>query len=116
MADPQPHIAVHELTLAYGDRVVLRDLDFSVKRGQVFIVMGGSGCGKSTVLRHLIGLGEPAKGDVFYGGVNFTRAAAGERAAILRRVGVLYQSGAVVGWVTPADHPRTCWRTRRMRE
>src|SRR5437660_2841915 len=104
MADPQPHIAVHELTLAYGDRVVLRDLDFSVKRGQVFIVMGGSGCGKSTVLRHLIGLGEPAKGDVFYGDVNFTRAAAGEREAILRRVGVLYQSGALWSSMTLAEN------------
>ncbi len=104
MADPQPHIAVHELTLAYGDRVVLRDLDFSVKRGQVFIVMGGSGCGKSTVLRDLIGLGEPAKGDVFYGDVNFTRAAAGEREAILRRVGVLYQSGALWSSMTLAEN------------
>src|SRR6266478_1762039 len=104
MADPQPHIAVHDLTLAYGDRVVLRDLDFSVKRGQVFIVMGGSGYGKSTVLRHLIGLGEPAKGDVFYGDVNFTRAAAGEREAILRRVGVLYQSGALWSSMTLAEN------------
>src|SRR2546422_9019845 len=104
MADPRPHIAAHELTLAYGDRVVLRDLDFSVKRGQVFIVMGGSGCGKSTVLRHLIGLGEPAKGDVFYGDVNFTMAAAGEREAILRRVGVLYQSGALWSSMTLAEN------------
>jgi len=45
MADPRAHIVVHALTLAYGDRVVLTDLDFSVKRGQVFIVMGPSGCG-----------------------------------------------------------------------
>src|SRR5206468_9989797 len=52
-ADPRAHIVVHALTLAYGDRVVLTDLDFSVKRGQVFIVMGPSGCGKSTVLRNL---------------------------------------------------------------
>src|SRR5437763_15364637 len=104
MADPQPHIAVHALTLAYGDRVVLTDLDFSVKRGQVFIVMGPSGCGKSTVLRNLIGLDEPAKGDVFYGDVNFTRAAAGEREAILRRVGVLYQIGAMWRSMTLAEN------------
>jgi len=104
MADPQAHIVVHALTLAYGDRVVLTDLDFSVKRGQVFIVMGASGCGKSTVLRNLIGLDEPAKGDVFYGDVNFTRAAAGEREAILRRVGVLYQSGALWSSMTLAEN------------
>jgi phospholipid/cholesterol/gamma-HCH transport system ATP-binding protein len=104
MADPQAHIVVHALTLAYGDRVVLTDLDFRVKRGQVFIVMGPSGCGKSTVLRNLIGLDEPAKGDVFYGDVNFTRAAAGEREAILRRVGVLYQSGALWSSMTLAEN------------
>src|SRR5437867_871735 len=104
MADPRAHIVVHALTLAYGERVVLTDLDFSVKRGQVFIVMGPSGCGKSTVLRNLIGLDEPAKGDVFYGDVNFTRAAAGEREAILRRVGVLYQSGALWSSMTLAEN------------
>src|SRR6266849_7002378 len=104
MADPQAHIVVHALTLAYGDRVVLTDLDFRVKRGQVFIVMGASGCGKSTVLRNLIGLDEPAKGDVFYGDGNFTRAAAGEREAILRRVGVLYQSGALWSSMTLAEN------------
>src|SRR6058998_1416611 len=80
MADPRAHIVVHALTLAYGDRVVLTDLDFSVKRGQVFIVMGPSGC------------------------VNFTRAAAGEREAILRRVGVLYQSGALWSSMTLAEN------------
>jgi len=57
--------------------------------------MGGSGSGKSTVLRHVIGLGEPVKGAVFYGGVDFTTATADERNAILRRIGVLFQSGAL---------------------
>src|ERR1051326_5645782 len=104
MAHLPGHISVHELTLAYGDRVILANLDFTVRRGGVFIVMGGSGCGKSTVLRHLIGLGEPAKGEVFYDDVNFTRATVGEREAILRRVGVLYQSGALWSSMTRAEN------------
>jgi len=104
MADLPGHISVHELTLAYGDRVILANLDFTVRRGGVFIVMGGSGCGKSTVLRHLIGLAEPAKGEVFYDDVNFTRATVGERETILRRVGVLYQSGALWSSMTLAEN------------
>src|SRR5690349_8165430 len=54
--DPDAHITVRDLTLAYGDFVVMRDLDFVVKRADVFMIMGGSGCGKSTLLRALLGL------------------------------------------------------------
>ena len=64
----QPHISVRDLTMAYGDFVIQRDLDFAIERGSIFIVMGGSGCGKSTLLRHMIGLVEPARGEVLYGG------------------------------------------------
>ena len=104
MAEPQAHIGVRDLTVAYGDHVVLTNLDFTIERGEIFIIMGGSGCGKSTVLRHLIGLGEPAKGNVFYGTVNFTTATADEREAVLRRVGVLYQSAALWSSMTLAGN------------
>jgi phospholipid/cholesterol/gamma-HCH transport system ATP-binding protein len=50
------HIAVTDLTMAYGNFVVMRDLNFTIGKGEVFIIMGGSGCGKSTLMRHLIGL------------------------------------------------------------
>ena len=95
MTATPPPLAVHGLTLGYGDRVVLKDVEFTVKRGEIFVIMGGSGSGKSTVLRHLIGLGEPVKGAVLYGGVDFTTATTDRRNAILRRIGVLYQSGAL---------------------
>jgi len=90
-----PAIAVRGLTMAYGDFVLQRDLDFIVSRGDIFVIMGGSGCGKSTLLRHMIGLNEPAKGEVFYGDESFTRAAPERRRELLRRIGVLYQSGAL---------------------
>ena len=63
----EAHITVRDLTMAYGSFVLMRDLNFTVNRGDIFIIMGGSGCGKSTLLRHLIGLIEPAKGEIFYG-------------------------------------------------
>jgi phospholipid/cholesterol/gamma-HCH transport system ATP-binding protein len=89
------HIVVRNLTMAYGDFVVMRDLNFSIRIGEIFIIMGGSGCGKSTLLRHLIGLEQPAVGEIFYGERNFTRAGPAERARLLRRFGVLYQNGAL---------------------
>jgi len=60
--------------MAYGDFLIQRDLNFTINRGDVFIIMGGSGCGKSTLLRHLIGLQPPAKGDVFYEQQSFWQA------------------------------------------
>jgi phospholipid/cholesterol/gamma-HCH transport system ATP-binding protein len=100
----QPHITVQGLTLAYGERVVLRDLDFTIKRGKVFVLMGGSGCGKSTLLRALIGLLEPAAGEVSYGATSFTKAEPADRDRILRRLGVLYQSGALWSSMTLAEN------------
>jgi len=100
----RPHISVRDLTMAYGGFVVMRDLNFTIDRGDVFIIMGGSGSGKSTLLRHLIGLEEPAKGEIFYGEENFTRADNAGRQAILRRVGVLFQSGALWSSMTLAEN------------
>lgn len=102
--DPQAHITVRRLTMAYGDFVLMRDLDFSIRRGDVFIIMGGSGCGKSTLLRHLIGLNEPAQGEVFYGEENFTRADPEARQRILRRCGVLFQGGGLWSSMTLAEN------------
>ena len=100
----EPQILVRDVTMAYGSFVLMRDLNFVVRRGDIFIIMGGSGCGKSTVLRHLIGLKEPAAGEIFYGDINFTRAESQERERLLRRFGVLYQSGALWSSMTLAEN------------
>jgi phospholipid/cholesterol/gamma-HCH transport system ATP-binding protein len=97
-------ISVANLTMAYGDFVVMRDLNFSVNRGDVFIIMGGSGCGKSTLLRHLIGLKPPARGQVFYGDVSLWEAEPQEQDRIMRNFGVLYQSGALWSSMTLAEN------------
>ena len=97
-------IAVRDMTMAYGSFVLMRDLNFVVRRGDIFIVMGGSGCGKSTVLRHLLGLKEPAKGEIFYRDFNFTRATPEQRELLMRRFGILYQGGALWSSMTLAEN------------
>lgn len=100
----RPVIEVRGLTMAYGERTIQRDLAFTVNRGDIFIIMGGSGCGKSTLLRHLIGLQRPAAGAVAYDGIDFWSAAPEERQRIMRRFGVLYQSGALWSSMTLAEN------------
>ena len=98
------HITVSHLTMAYGSFVLMRDLNFTINHGDVFIIMGGSGCGKSTLLRHLIGLNEPAQGNIYYGDENFTRADPSTRQEMVRRMGVLFQSGALWSSMTLAEN------------
>src|SRR5262245_4662155 len=100
----EPVIRVKNLTMAYGDNVVMKDLNFEIRRGDIFIIMGGSGCGKSTLMRHLVGLETPARGEVFYGDLNFSHADEEERNAILQRVGVMYQGGALFSSMTLAEN------------
>ena len=104
MTHSEARIAVQNVTMAYGDFVIQRDLNFSVKAGEIFIIMGGSGCGKSTVMRALIGLKAPARGDVLYDGKNFWKAEPSERERMNRRFGVCYQSGALWSSMTLAEN------------
>ena len=103
-ANNEPHIIVNDLTMAYGTFVVQRDLTFTVNRGDIFIIMGGSGCGKSTLLRHMIGLQAPAKGTVNYGDVSFWEVEPAGRERLMRRFGILYQSGALFSSMTLAEN------------
>ncbi len=91
----ETHIRVKNLTMAYGDFVIQRDLDFTIRRGDVFIIMGGSGCGKSTLLKHLIGLMVPAKGEIWFDDIDFWHAPPHRQEMLKRRFGVLFQSGAL---------------------
>lgn len=98
------HIEVRNLTAAYGERIIQQNLNFTVARGDTFIIMGGSGSGKSTVLRHLIGLQRPAKGEVRINNINFTAAPPEVQARIKRNMGVLFQSGALFSSMTLAEN------------
>jgi phospholipid/cholesterol/gamma-HCH transport system ATP-binding protein len=101
---PQPHIEVRGLTMAYGSRVIQKDLDFTVNRGDIFVIMGGSGCGKSTLLKHMIGLYEPAAGEILYGGASFQRADDEERDRMRRGWGITYQGGGLFSAMTLAEN------------
>ncbi len=100
----QPILQVRQLDLSYDDHVVMQDLNFSVNRGEIFVVMGGSGCGKSTLLKVLIGLKQPAKGQILYDNEDFWAADHAHQQVILKRFGVLYQSGALWSSLTVGEN------------
>jgi phospholipid/cholesterol/gamma-HCH transport system ATP-binding protein len=104
MDQKDAHITIQNLTMAYGDFVVMRDLNFTINRGDIFIVMGGSGCGKSTLMRHMIGLKSPTKGKVLYEDVSFWDADPEEKEHLMQRFGILYQSGALWSSMTVAEN------------
>jgi phospholipid/cholesterol/gamma-HCH transport system ATP-binding protein len=95
---------VRDLTLGYGDFVVQRDLDFAVNRGDIFVVMGGNGCGKTTLMRALVGLQAPLAGAVRYGGEDFWAAPGHVRRQLMRRLGILFQGGALWSSLTLAEN------------
>jgi len=99
-----PHIAVSDLTIGYGDFVVQRGLDFVVNKGDIFVIMGGNGCGKTTLMRALIGLQRPLQGSVRYSGEDFWGASEEDRQRLKHRLGVLFQSGALWSSLTLADN------------
>ncbi len=104
MNQADAHITVTDLTMAYGDFVIQRDLSFTIRRGDIFIIMGGSGCGKSTLMRVLNGLKAPAAGQVLIDGENLWDIDEEQRERVMRRFGVMYQSGALWSSLTLAEN------------
>lgn len=100
-------IRVEHLTAKYDEnRVILDDISFDVKAGEIFIILGGSGCGKTTLLHHMIGLLTPAAGKIYIDNADIVRAQGPERLKILERIGVMYQSGALFGSMTLLENVR----------
>jgi phospholipid/cholesterol/gamma-HCH transport system ATP-binding protein len=97
-------IEIRDLDMAFGSFVVQRNLNIKIRAGEVFIIMGDSGCGKSTLLRHMIGLIHPARGDVYYDGIGFWSVDDDQRRQMSRRLGVLFQSGALWSSMTIAEN------------
>src|SRR5499433_1300016 len=100
----EAHITVRDLDMAYGTFVIQHDLNFTIRRGDIFIIMGGSGCGKSTLLKHLVGLMAPARGEVLFGKQDLWKAEPAEQERLMRRFGILYQSGALWSSMTLAEN------------
>lgn len=97
-------IDVRHLKLAYGAFTLFQDISFTVNRGDVFIIMGGSGCGKSSLLRVLTNLTPVTDGQVIVAGTDLTQATDSEKTALMKRCGILYQSGALFSSMTLAEN------------
>ena len=103
MTEPA-RIIVRDLDMAFDSYVVQQGVGFEVRRGEIFVVMGASGCGKSTLLRHMVGLEEPVGGEILYDGESYWNGDDDRRAAINRRFGILFQSGALWSSMTLAEN------------
>lgn len=99
-------IRVEHLTAAYEGNVIIDDVSFEVHRGEVFVILGGSGCGKTTLLKQMIGLYSPVSGRIFIDEDDIAAAEGDERLRILRKIGVMYQRGALFGSMTLLENVR----------
>ncbi|MCB9654229.1 MAG: ATP-binding cassette domain-containing protein [Deltaproteobacteria bacterium] len=97
-------LRVSGLTAKYGDRTILDRVDLTVSAGEVRVILGGSGSGKSTLLRNIIGLVKPAAGVVELLGVDLRAADEPQREAVMGRIGVLFQGGALLNSLTVSDN------------
>jgi len=97
-------LSVRGVTLAFGPKVIQHDLSFDVPRGRIFAIMGGSGCGKSTVLKSMIGLLRPAAGTITVDQEDYWAATESRRTAIGQRFGALFQSGALWSTLTVGEN------------
>jgi phospholipid/cholesterol/gamma-HCH transport system ATP-binding protein len=104
MSENPVAISVEDVTLAFDDRIIQHDISFSVSRGEIFVIMGGSGCGKSTMLRAMIGLLQPARGNILYDGQALWTDDLEQRLQIQRRFGVLFQSAALWSSMTIGEN------------
>ena len=98
-----PIISLSHVDAGYPDAVILRDVTFDVAEGEIFALLGGSGCGKSTIMKHLVALNPPLSGEIKVAGL---RMAPANYEAIWRRIGVMYQSGALFGSMTCGENVR----------
>ena len=90
-------IEVKDLTIGYGSRVLSKNLNFEVHPGEIFVILGGSGCGKSSLLKNLFGLYQPLSGQILIDGQDLTKAEGQERQKLMLSFGVMYQQGALFG-------------------
>jgi phospholipid/cholesterol/gamma-HCH transport system ATP-binding protein len=104
--DKAPAISVRHLRMGYGKRVLLDDATFDVQRGEIMVILGGSGCGKSSLMKNIIGLYPPMAGDISIGGTSIVNTGSEERAKLQRSLGVMYQSGALFGSLNVLENVR----------
>ncbi len=101
-----PIIRVEHLTTGYGNTIIMDDISFDVYPGEIFGILGGSGCGKSTVLKNMIGLTDPFRGRIFIGDEDIVTSFGKNRIKLWNRIGVMYQQSALFGSMTLLENVR----------
>lgn len=104
MKKNDPIIRVKNLYAGYGGIPIMEDISFDIQTGEIFIILGGSGCGKSTVLKHMIGLVPPISGQVLIRGRDMVQARGQEKQEMLQGIGVAFQNGALFGSMTVLEN------------
>ena len=104
MQTPAPIISIRGLRNQFGSHVVHEDLDLDIYRGEILGVVGGSGTGKSVLLRTIAGLQQPAAGSINVFGTDMRRADADARRAVEARWGVMFQDGALFSSLTVREN------------
>lgn len=99
-----PIIEVSHVATRFGKAVVHRDVSFTVQRGEVFAIAGGNGCGKSTLMREIVGLQEPTSGSTKLFGMDSCLLRDGHPLEIHRRFGVMFQQGGLFSSLTLAEN------------
>jgi len=97
-------IEVRNLVAHYGEQLVLNDLTLEVPKGEIFVVIGGSGCGKTTLLKHMTGLLTPTSGHIYYSGTDITTLDEDQLSSIQRHIGIAFQSGALFNSLTVGEN------------
>ena len=99
-----PLISLRGVSKRFGDSQVLDELDLDVSRGETLVIMGPSGTGKSVTLRHIVGLIRPDSGTVTVDGHDMATIAPRDLAALRRRMGYLFQEGALINWLSAGEN------------
>jgi len=97
-------VVVRDLVVKYADRIILDRISLDIRRGEVLVLLGGSGEGKSTLLRHLIGLEKPLSGSITVKGVDIIHCSETELNQVRRFIGVSFQNAALFGSMTVSDN------------
>ena len=97
-------IAVEDLVTHYGDTKVLDGVSFSVRRGEIFMIIGGSGCGKTTLLRHMCGLLKPSSGRIMFQGRDIAGMDEDQLAVMQQSIGIAFQSSGLFNSMTVGDN------------
>jgi len=104
IANAQPHIRFEDVTIGYGDRVIQRDLSFTIGRSEIFAIMGPSGCGKTTLMRAAVGLLKPLSGRIYYDDESFWDVVPERQKVLMQSFGVMYQGGALWSQMSLAEN------------